>query len=159
MIWALLAVLGVPLWLVAGMLLAVLVTRRRITHGPGVFKARVKIGAGALPGLKEKWSAVHAVWVHDVLLLFKGLSRARVQPLPVAAIVQGPQPLAQSQVKGLGEAPQAMRLRLDSGAEVTVAVSAASEAAVLPAPVENRSILGADTDPATPTDATGVSGL
>jgi hypothetical protein len=115
MIWALLAALGVPLWLVAGMLLIVLWTRRRITHGPGVFKARVKTEEGSLPGLKEKWSAVHAVWAHDVLLLFKGLSRARVQPLPVTAIVQGPQPPA-SQVKGLGEAPRAMRLRLDNGA-------------------------------------------
>jgi hypothetical protein len=157
MTFALLAALGVPPLLVAGMLLAVLLTRRRITHGPGVFKARVKTEEGSLPGLKEKWSAVHAVWVHDVLLLFKGLSRARVQPLPVMAIVQGPQPIA-SQVKGLGEAPQAMRLRLDNGAEVTVAASAASEAAVLPAPAKERLFRGADTDAASPMDTAGVSG-
>jgi hypothetical protein len=157
MTFALLAALGVPPLLVAGMLLAVLLTRRRITHGPGVFKARVKTEEGSLPGLKEKWSAVHAVWVHDVLLLFKGLSRARVQPLPVMAIVQGPQPIA-SQVKGLGEAPQAMRLRLDNGAEVTVAASAASEAAALPAPAKERLFRGADTDAASPMDTAGVSG-
>jgi hypothetical protein len=157
MTFALLAALGVPPLLVAGMLLAVLLTRRRITHGPGVFKARVKTEEGSLPGLKEKWSAVHAVWVHDVLLLFKGLSRARVQPLPVMAIVQGPQPIA-SQVKGLGEAPQAMRLRLDNGAEVTVAASAASEAALLPAPAKERLIRGAATDAASPMDTAGVSG-
>jgi hypothetical protein len=157
MIGAVLVALGVPLWLVAGWLLAVLLIRRRITKGPGVFKAKVKLDAGTIPGLKGKWSALHAAWVHDVLLLFKGLSRSRVQPLPVAAIVQGPQPLA-SQVKGLGEAPQAMRLRLDNGAEVTVAASAASEAAVLPAPAKERLIRGAATDAASPMDAAGVSG-
>ena len=154
MIYALLAALGVPLWLVAGMLLVVLLTRRRITHGPGVFKARVKLDAGTIPGLKEKWSAVHAVWVHDVLLLFKGLSRARVQPLPVAAILQPPQPVAALDVKRLGDAPQAMRLRLDNGAEVTVAVSGACGAAALPHPAKALPTGGTDAEGLTrPVDA------
>lgn len=132
MIWAILALLGIPLWLVVGLLLGALLTRRRVTRAPGVFKAKLKLDSGSIPGLKETWRGAHAVWVHDVLLLFKGFARTRAQPLPVAKVEQLPQPMAAGEVKGLGDRPQAMRLRLDNGAVVTLADDGAHGPAALP---------------------------
>jgi hypothetical protein len=117
---------------VVGLLLGTLLTRRHITRAPGVFKARMKLESGSLPGLNEKWGAAHAVWVHDILLAFKGVARARVLPLPVAEILQMPQAMPAGEVKRLGDRPQALRLRLDNGAVVSLAVDGTSGPPALP---------------------------
>jgi hypothetical protein len=61
MIWAILALLGVPLWLCAAGILLLYRNNCSLRKRPGNVPVRVK-----LPG-KTRWIPGHAVWVHDVL--------------------------------------------------------------------------------------------
>ena len=79
MIWAILAVLGVPIWLVvAGLGVALLRSRSQFKKRPGVFMAKIRLRSGSFEGISEKWTPmpIAALWVHDVLLV------RRVKRLP-----------------------------------------------------------------------------
>jgi hypothetical protein len=123
MIWALLYLLGVPLWLVIGALLFALWARSQVKGAPGVFPCKVRLASGAFPGLKETWRpfASYGRWVHDVLIVHSGLSLVRSQALPVAAPVRAVMPADPGQVKRLGEHPVVLAVRLDNGAVVELA--------------------------------------
>ena len=60
MIWAILAVLGVPLWLCALGILLMLRNNRKLRKRPGDIPVRV-----LRPG-KKRWARGHAIWVSDV---------------------------------------------------------------------------------------------
>ncbi len=60
MIWAILALLGVPLWFCAIAIGTVVFRNRRLRRRPGSVPVRVLV-----PG-KTRWSAGHGVWVSDV---------------------------------------------------------------------------------------------
>ena len=60
MIWAILALLGVPLWLCAIGILTVVVQNRKLRKRHGDLPVRVH-----RPGMK-RWSRSHAIWVSDV---------------------------------------------------------------------------------------------
>jgi hypothetical protein len=60
MIWAILALLGVPLWLCAVGILAVILQNRRLRKRYGDLQVRVR-----RPGDK-RWTRGHAIWVSDV---------------------------------------------------------------------------------------------
>ncbi len=60
MVWALLALVGVPLWLCALGILTLLNGNRRLRKRPGDIPARL-----LMPG-KHRWVRGHAVWVSDV---------------------------------------------------------------------------------------------
>ena len=64
MIWAVLAVLGVPLWLIALALLNLAYRNRTLRKRPGNLPVRLRT-----PG--KRWKRGHAVWVHDVFA-FRG---------------------------------------------------------------------------------------
>ena len=49
MVWALLYVLGVPLWLIAGALLRSFWSRRKFKQAPGVFPYKVRVATGPAP--------------------------------------------------------------------------------------------------------------
>lgn len=134
MVWILLAALGVPIWLVVGILAAALLHRRRFKRLPGVFHVRFKRTAGAAQGSKDKWRRAQALWVHDVLLVYQGIALMRVRPLPVAEILEEstpPPPVGRRS----GGGARAMRLRLDDGSDVTVAFAEEDAEKALPAPV------------------------
>jgi len=57
MIWALLAILGVPIWLIVGALIGGNMARRRFINTPGVFPLRVR----PLPSEDGKWGG--KAWV------------------------------------------------------------------------------------------------
>jgi uncharacterized membrane protein (UPF0136 family) len=139
MVWIILAALGVPIWLVVGMLVGALLVRRRVRHLPGVFKAKLRLEAGDAGGRKPKWGRAYALWVHDVLLVFGGVALVRTRPLPVAEVLQEPQPVPADEVKKLGDSPQAIRLRLDNGAVVAIAFAAADVQKAFPGPIAARS--------------------
>lgn len=61
MIWAILALLGVPLWLCAVGILMLVRNNSSLRKRPGNVPVRVK------PPGKTRWVPGHAVWVHDVL--------------------------------------------------------------------------------------------
>jgi hypothetical protein len=130
-IWILLAALGVPVWLVVGILAAALINRRRFKRVPGVFSVRLRRGAGAAQESKDKWRRAQALWVHDVLLVYQGIALMRVRPLPVAEMLEESTPPPPVGRRSGGSA-RAMRLRLDDGSEVTVAFAEEDAAKALP---------------------------
>jgi len=60
MIWAILALLGVPLWLCALGILAIALNNRKLRKRHGDIPVRVR-----RPG-KKRWTRGHAIWVSDV---------------------------------------------------------------------------------------------
>ena len=65
MVWAILAFLGVPLWLCAAGILVLVLRTRSLVKRAGNIPARV-----LRPG-KSRWTRGHAVWVSDVFA-FRG---------------------------------------------------------------------------------------
>jgi len=82
MIWALLAILGVPIWLIVGALIAIWQIRRTIKRQPGVFEVSVRT-AGA-----DKWPRLPscARVIRDVLVLNSGVALLRTEIHPVDAV-------------------------------------------------------------------------
>jgi hypothetical protein len=69
MIWAILALLGVPLWLCA-LAIGMLIVRNRKLHGRvGNVSVRFRSGPG------KRWTRGNAVWIHDVFA-FRGFPAA-----------------------------------------------------------------------------------
>jgi hypothetical protein len=69
MIWALLAALGVPLWLCGIAILTLVLRNRSLRKRPGNVAVRLH-----RPGSK-RWTPGHAVWIHDVFA-FRGTPAA-----------------------------------------------------------------------------------
>lgn len=89
MLVALLAVLGVNLLVVLGLLAAILGRRRRLARRPGAFRgaARVVHGEGAdLPGLHRHWRAGYGRWVQDVFIWTPGPLLLRTALVPVDTV-------------------------------------------------------------------------
>ena len=82
MIWALLAILGIPIWLIVGALIAIWQIRRAIKRQPGVFEVSVR-AAGA-----DTWprQPSYARVVRDVLVLNSGVALLRAEVHPVDAV-------------------------------------------------------------------------
>lgn len=122
----LLAVLGVPVWLVVGMLLGAFYSRHRYRQDPAVFRGNCRVIDGRVDALDDSWgrTPVYVRWVHDVLLITRGLALVRVLAIPVADLVDGPAPVGQDGLRRLGAAPVAVRLRTDDGATIELATAA-----------------------------------
>jgi hypothetical protein len=136
---ALLALLGVPLWLLVGMFGAAVWARRGFVRTPGAFKTKLRSVKGDIPGVPDTWPrpAAYARWVHDVLLVHQGVALVRNVPLPVAGADGGVEPIDAGEVKGLGDDPRLLTLRLDSGDVVQVA-AAGADADLLEGPFPTR---------------------
>ena len=119
MIWAILIALGVPLWVIAVALVGVFFKRRRVAKLPDIFACKVRVTAGEIPGLNDKFGSAHARWIHEVLIVYRGIGRTNVLPLPVAAVKQS---FHRSEVKRMDDA-EVLTLQLDGGAVTEVAVS------------------------------------
>jgi hypothetical protein len=80
MIWALLAILGVPIWLVVGGLVGALLLRRRNRSRPGVVRMKLR------PVDADRWPrrASYGRVVRDVLVLHTGLALLRCDVRGVA---------------------------------------------------------------------------
>ena len=132
MIWAILAFLGVPLWLCAAGILTLLVRNRSLRHRPGNISVRQRqVG-------KKRWTRGHAVWVHDVLA-FRGSPAAwrealiwvrHVSTVPVSADDQ-------KKLRRLGESVVVARFAGDDGESVEFA-SGADRAIDLVGPLSPR---------------------
>lgn len=127
MIWALLAFLGVPLWLVAAALVASLWSRRRFKSQPGVFRLKSR---GPDEG---RWSRAFSYGrvVHDVLVVNVGLALIRTSISGISSV---------SEVRDEGSVPpfdhaRVYELTFDDGSKKQLAVeeSAAADFARLTA--------------------------
>lgn len=120
MFWALLAVLGVPIWLIVGVLIAAVVHRRRFQRSPGVFPLRMRAPAGG----DGDWSRrLHGRWVHDVLLTNGGLALVLTVPHGTRGLVRDADQNL-SAAKGLGADVRGFVLELDDHTAVDVAYPA-----------------------------------
>jgi hypothetical protein len=101
MVWALLAILGVPIWLVLGGLGFALWSRKKFKETPGVFLAKVRMNSGSFSGIGDRWSRmpVYALWVHGVLLLHKGPALIQTLPVPVSTRTGVVQPVEPEEIK------------------------------------------------------------
>lgn len=126
MIWALLAFMGVPLWLCAVGILALLYRNRALRSRPGNIPVRV-----LRPG-KTRWTRGHAVWVSDVFA-WRGSPAAWNESLEliVGASLRDATPEDLSGLHRMGEAVVVATLTTEHHAFLEVATSAEHRSAVL----------------------------
>lgn len=117
MILALLAVLGVPIWLVVGALGGAMISRQRFRTQHDVFAlSRRECG-------EDRWPRrlAYGRYVHDVLLVNSGLALVRTTVEPVDRL--DPLPL-DGTVRHLLD-PRAWTVTLENGQRFVIAVAAA----------------------------------
>ena len=125
MIWALLALLGVPLWLCALGILALVLRNRGLRKRHGDIPVRVQ-----RPG-KTRWTRGHAVWVSDVFA-WRGSPAAWREDLVrvVSASADSATPQERKALHRLGEGPVVATLTTDDDDVLRVAASAEHRSAM-----------------------------
>ena len=118
MIWAILAILGVPLWLSAAGITVLVFRNRAIRHRPGNVKARRRRQG------KSRSTRGHGVWVHDVFA-FRGSPAAWAESLIAVrdAVTLSPTASDRKKLRRLGAAPLIARLIDDDGEHVDFATT------------------------------------
>ena len=117
MIWALLALVGVPIWLVLGALGGAIISRRRFKAQPGVFVMSIREHGD------DGWPRVvsYGRYIHNVLLVNSGLALVRTTVHAVDRLdpleLDGP-------VHRLDD-PRGWTVTLDDGGQHDIAVSSA----------------------------------
>lgn len=126
MIWAVLALVGVPLWLCALGILALVYRNKSLRQRQGDIPVRV-LRAG-----KARWTRGHAVWVSDVFA-WRGSPAAWREDLfqVTAATVGALEPEESKKLHRLGDNPAVATLTPDVGEPVRVAVACEHRAALL----------------------------
>jgi len=119
MIWALLALIGVPLWLCAAGILMLLHRNRGLRKRPGNVPVRVR------PPDKKRWSPGHGVWIHDVFA-FRGLPAAWKETLvwSTEAEVRETNDEERKKLHRIGDEPVIVTLSLAEGGTMELAAGA-----------------------------------
>ena len=143
MYWAaLLVVIGIPLWLIALGITALVVRNRALRQRPGNVPVRLR------PQGKKRWHAGHGVWVHDVFA-FRG-SPASWKEALVWAAGAASRPATEDEKKHLhriGDDPVVVTLALHPTGAIQVAARA-EHAAVLVAPFADQDLWSQQRRPA-----------
>ena len=134
MVWAILFLLGIPLWfIVVG--IAVTVTRnRRLRAREGNFPARVK-----RPG-KTRWTRGNAIWISDVFV-FRGSPAAWSEDLVrvVDGALRDPTAEERHKLRHLSERPQIAVLSTADGTSYEVA-AASEQLTALRGPIATQEV-------------------
>jgi hypothetical protein len=127
MIWIILSLLGVPLWLCALGLTALVLRNRTLRKRPGNIPVRV------LRTGKKRWTRGHAVWVSDVFAWRaspaswrEGLAQVRASTVRESIDAQ-----TMKKLRRLGESPCVTSLTLVGGAMIDVAARQDHRSALL----------------------------
>ncbi len=120
MIWALLAVIGVPIWLVLGALGGAIISRRRFKAQPSVFVLSIR--EHGHDGWPRRVS--YGRYVHDVLLVTSGLALVRTTVHAVHRL----DPLELKGPVGRFDDPRGWTVTLDDGGQYDIAVSSVDAA-------------------------------
>lgn len=129
MLIALLALLGVDLIVVVGLLAAVVARRRWLKRQPGDFQGAIRVADGDVDGLRAKWKRGHGRWVRDVLVWTKAPLMFRNELVPIDRIA-GESTAEPGEVKRLGKSPVVVELSAD-GATIQVAAKEEDRALAL----------------------------
>jgi hypothetical protein len=126
MIWAILAAVGVPLWLCAAGILTLLMRNRSLRKRPGNVPVRLHH-----PG-KGRWSPGHGVWIRDVFA-FRGLPAAWKEELVwgTDASVRTASGKERKKLHRIGDAPVIATLTLGEGGTIELAARAENKDALL----------------------------
>jgi hypothetical protein len=118
-IWAILAAVGVPLWLCAAAIVILLFRNRALRKRPGNLPVRVR------PHDKKRWSPGHGVRIHDVFA-FRGLPAAWKEGLLwcTAAEVRVADEEERKKLHRIGDEPIIVTLSLDDGGTIELAARA-----------------------------------
>jgi hypothetical protein len=139
MIWAILAAIGVPLWICALAIATLAFRNRSMRKRPGNVPVRVHA-----PG-SRRWVAGHALWVSDVFA-FRGSPAAWKEALTQVASATAREPTAEERKRlhRIGDEPVIALLTLVDGSTVDVAARAGDEAKLLGpfAPAERLGTVG-----------------
>lgn len=125
MIWAVLALLGVPLWLCAAGILALVYRNKSLRQRHGDIPVRV-LRAG-----KTRWTRGHAVWVSDVFAWRGSPAAWREDLFQVTAATVGAFAEESKKLHRLGDNPAVATLTPAVGPPVRVAVASEHRAALL----------------------------
>ena len=128
MIWAILLLVGFPLWLIGIGVTTLVVRNRALRHRPGNVPVRLRTRED------ERWHAGHGVWVHDVFA-FRGSPAAWKEAL-VWAVGAASRPATAAEKKKLhriGDDPVVVTLALHPRGAIQLAARA-EHAAMLVAP-------------------------
>jgi hypothetical protein len=127
MIWAILALLGVPLWLCALGITAIVFRSRSLKQRHGDIPVRVR-----RPG-KERWTRGHAIWVSDVFA-WRGSPAAWNEDLAqvVGVTLRDPDPQERKKLHRLGDGFVVATLLVTDGETLEVAAE----------PEQRRALLG-----------------
>jgi hypothetical protein len=123
MLIALLAVLGVNLWVIAALVAIVLTRKRWVSHQPGAFKGAIRVTDGHVPGLKAKWKRGYGRWVRDILVWTKTPLLFRNELVPANALAGPVHEAKPGEVRRLGKQPAVVPLTVAGGAPIEVATS------------------------------------
>ncbi len=126
MIWAILAALGVPLWLCAIGIFMLLFNNRRLRKRYGNVPVRVR-----RPG-KKRWTRGHAIWVSDVFA-WRGSPAAWNEELlwVRAATPRAADPEERKKLHRLGDEPAIAKLEAADAETVEVAAAPEQASALL----------------------------
>jgi hypothetical protein len=121
MLIALLAVLGVNLIVIVGLLALVILRKRWVRRQPGAFPGRIRATNGELDGVGQKWKRGYGRWVRDILVWNKAPFLFRNELVPADALASERSEASQ-ELKRLGDAPVVIELAA-GGAMIEVAAS------------------------------------
>ena len=126
MSWAVIELLGIPVWLIIGVATVLLTVRRQVKRQRGVFPCKIRVEEGELAGLPHAFGRTrsYASWVHDVLVVRRGVGLIRTAALAVRVAEGAAAHHPASEVPGLGDEPVVVPLRLDDGTRIVLAVPA-----------------------------------
>ena len=116
MIWATLALLGIPIWLIAIVLIAAFRNRNKVRANPDMFEYKLKKSDG------WKRGKGYARWVSDVLIYHAGIALIRTDAFQINTV----RILETTDLppKGLGDNPTGLEVTYTDGETATFAVSA-----------------------------------
>ena len=123
LISAALLFLGIPLWMIAGMLVLVFWNRHRVKGQTGIFPVKIRAEADPEAEKEPKWSSKgYAQWVHDVLIVRSGIGMMQSTPYGISGVASREKDADPEEVKGLGDHPKVIRVRLDDSSILQVAL-------------------------------------
>ena len=126
MVWAILALLGVPLWLCALGILSVVLRNRKLRKRYGDIPVRVR-----RPG-KKRWTRGHAIWVADVFAWRGSPAAWNEDLLEVSkATIRSADAEERDKLHRLGEHPAIATLATADGEPLEVAVATDRRSALL----------------------------
>jgi hypothetical protein len=126
MIWATLALLGVPIWLVVGALIGAMFSRHQFRAEDDVFPLLMREAGD------DKWPRrlAYGRYVHNVIIVNHGLAQIRTSVHVVEEIDR--LDLGDTTLKHIGD-PLAFAIRLDDGSGFELAVDRADNPVPVPA--------------------------